>query len=101
MTTDVSKVPVWRTRHQQKGLVGQLCQVNNSFSAKKRTLRGTLSVTAQAETKLIWCIRGALHDVVLDLRIDSTTFGQSFSAILTADNRRMTHVERTPAIDLT
>ena len=86
----------------KEGLVGQFCQVNNSLSARKGTLRGMhYQLPPKAETKLVRCTRGALYDVILDLRIDSTTFGQSFSAILTADNRRMTHVERTPAIDLT
>src|SRR5262245_32393801 len=79
----------------QEDLVGQFCQVNNSLSAQKGTLRGMhYQLPPKAETKLVRCIRGALYDVILDLRIDSTTFGQSFSAILTADNRRMIYAPK-------
>jgi dTDP-4-dehydrorhamnose 3,5-epimerase len=42
-----------------------------------------------ALTTLVRCIRGALYDVILDLRKESATFGKSFGAELTADNRRI------------
>jgi len=65
-------------------------QVNNSLSAQKGTLRGMhYQLAPRAETKLVRCIRGALYDVILDLRPDSPTFGQSFGAELSAENRRM------------
>ena len=40
------------------------------------------------------CVRGALWDAILDLRPDSPTFGKSFGAELTADNRLMMYVPR-------
>jgi hypothetical protein len=43
---------------------------------------------------LVRCIRGALYDVILDLRKESATFGKSFGAELTADNRRMVYVPK-------
>ena len=77
----------------------QLCtkfvQVNNSLSAQRGTLRGMhYQLGAKAETKLVRCIKGALLDVILDLRKDSPTFGQSYSAELTAENRRMMYVPK-------
>ena len=48
----------------------------------------------KAETKVVRCIRGALYDVILDLRDGSPTFGQSFGAELTAENRRMMYVPK-------
>ena len=48
----------------------------------------------KAETKMVRCIRGALYDVILDLRPDSPTFGQSFGAELSAENRRMMYVPK-------
>ncbi len=48
----------------------------------------------KAETKLVRCIRGALYDVILDLREGSPTFGQSFGAELSAENRRMMYVPK-------
>ena len=59
------------------------------------TLRGMhYQLAPKAETKLVRCLRGALHDVILDLRSDSSTFGQSFGADLTAENRRMMYVPK-------
>jgi dTDP-4-dehydrorhamnose 3,5-epimerase len=40
------------------------------------------------------CIRGALHDVVIDLREGSPSFGASFAAELSAENRRMMYVPK-------
>jgi dTDP-4-dehydrorhamnose 3,5-epimerase len=45
-----------------------------------------------AEVKVVRCVRGALYDVVLDLRPDSPTFKRSFGAELSAENRVMMYV---------
>jgi dTDP-4-dehydrorhamnose 3,5-epimerase len=79
----------------QHGLIGHFCQVNNSLTAKRGTLRGMhYQLAPKAETKVVRCIRGGLYDVILDLRKDSPTFGKSFGAELTADNRRMMYVPK-------
>ncbi len=79
----------------EKNLVTHFVQVNNSQSAQKGTLRGMhYQLAPRAETKLVRCIRGALHDVILDLRKDSPTFGRSFGADLSAENRRMMYVPK-------
>lgn len=78
-----------------QGLVTRFVQVNNSLSAQRGTLRGMhYQLGPKAETKLVRCIRGALWDVILDLRPDSPTFGRSFGAALTAENRRMMYVPK-------
>jgi dTDP-4-dehydrorhamnose 3,5-epimerase len=78
-----------------QGLVTQFVQVNNSLSASKGTLRGMhYQLAPKAETKVVRCIRGALYDAILDLREGSTTFGKSFGAELSADNRRMMYVPK-------
>jgi dTDP-4-dehydrorhamnose 3,5-epimerase len=77
------------------GLVSRFVQVNNSLSARKGTLRGMhYQLAPMAETKLVRCIRGSLYDVILDLRGDSPTFGKSFGAELSAENRRMMYVPK-------
>jgi dTDP-4-dehydrorhamnose 3,5-epimerase len=77
------------------GLVTHFVQVNNSLSAQKGTLRGMhYQLAPKAETKLVRCIRGALHDLILDLRPGSPTFGKSYGADLTAENRRMMYVPK-------
>ncbi len=78
-----------------QGLATQFVQVNNSLSAQKGTLRGMhYQLAPKGETKVVRCIRGALYDVILDLRRDSPTFGKSFGAEITAENRRMMYVPK-------
>src|SRR5574342_640391 len=77
------------------GLATRFVQANDSLSARKGTLRGMhYQLPPSAETKLVRCIRGALYDVILDLRSGSPTFGQSFGAELSAENRRMMYVPK-------
>jgi dTDP-4-dehydrorhamnose 3,5-epimerase len=79
----------------QHQLVRHFCQLNNSLSAQKGTLRGMhYQLAPRAETKVVRCIRGALYDMILDLRDGSPTFGQSFGAELSAENRRMMYVPK-------
>ena len=79
----------------EAGLVSKFVQVNESFSAKKGTMRGMhYQLPPKAEVKVVRCVRGALWDVILDLRPDSPTFGKSFGAELNADNRLMMYVPR-------
>jgi dTDP-4-dehydrorhamnose 3,5-epimerase len=78
-----------------RALVGHFRQVNNSSSAEKGTLRGMhYQLAPKAETKLVRCIRGSLFDVIIDLRVGSQTFGKSFGAELSAENRRMMYVPK-------
>jgi dTDP-4-dehydrorhamnose 3,5-epimerase len=77
----------------EHGLVGRFVQVNNSLSAKRGTLRGLhYQLPPSAEAKLVRCIRGALHDMILDLRPESPTFGSTYGLELTSENRRMLYV---------
>src|SRR2546430_8935215 len=77
------------------GLDTHFVQINNSLSKDKGTLRGMhYQLGEAAEVKLVRCLRGALWDAILDLRPGSATFGQSFGAELSAENRRMIYVPR-------
>ena len=79
----------------EHGLSTQIVQANNSLSARKGTLRGMhYQLAPRAETKIVRCIRGALHDIILDLRRDSPTFGQTFGVELSAENRHMLYVPK-------
>jgi len=75
------------------GLDTRFVQINNSLSKDKGTLRGMhYQLGEAAEVKVVRCIRGALWDAILDLRPGSATFGRSFGAELSAENRRMMYV---------
>jgi len=79
----------------EAGLETRFVQANNSLSAKRGTLRGLhYQLPPAAEVKLVRCLRGALWDVIVDLRPDSPTFRKWFGAELSAENRRMMYVPR-------
>ncbi len=68
-------------------------QANMGFSVHKGTVRGMHFQEAPAlEAKLVRCTRGAMLDVVLDLRPNSASYGKWCGAELTADNGRMLYV---------
>jgi dTDP-4-dehydrorhamnose 3,5-epimerase len=80
---------------EARGLASGFVQINDSLSARRGTLRGMhYQLAPHAETQLVRCVRGALLDVILDLRPGSPTFGRSFGAELTAENRRMMYVPK-------
>lgn len=59
----------------REGLEGRFPQMSLSFNAKAGTVRGMHYQRApHAETKLVRCTRGAIFDVVVDLRPDQPTF---------------------------
>ncbi len=71
------------------GLNANVAQVNLSFNHKAGTLRGLhYQVSPFREAKLVRCISGAIHDVIVDLRPDSATFLHWIGVDLSADNRR-------------
>ena len=68
-------------------------QANMGFSIHKGTVRGMHFQTHPAdEAKLVRCTRGAIFDVLVDLRRASPTYGNWYGAILSADNGRMLYV---------
>ena len=79
----------------EHGLSTHFVQVNNSLATTRGTLRGMhYQLAPAAETKVVRCVRGALLDVIIDLRSESSTFGSHFSIELTAENRRMLYVPK-------
>jgi dTDP-4-dehydrorhamnose 3,5-epimerase len=75
------------------GLNANLVQCGLSFNIAKGTLRGMhYQVAPRAESKLVRCTRGAIFDVVLDLRPGSATFKDWVAVVLTAENRKAVYV---------
>jgi len=68
-------------------------QANMAFSHVAGTTRGLhYQVEPHREAKLIRCTRGAIFDVLVDLRAGSPTFGRWYGAELTPENARMVYV---------
>ncbi|MDG1279235.1 MAG: dTDP-4-dehydrorhamnose 3,5-epimerase [Algoriphagus sp.] len=75
------------------GLKHDIKQANTSLSLKKGTIRGMhYQNDPFQETKLIRCTRGAIYDVIIDLRKNSPTYKQWVGVELTQDNYKMLYV---------
>jgi dTDP-4-dehydrorhamnose 3,5-epimerase len=81
--------------YEQYKLDNKIVQMNNSLSKDKGTLRGIhYQLPPKAETKILRCIKGAIYDVIVDLRKGSESFGKWFAKELTEDNRTMMYVPK-------
>jgi dTDP-4-dehydrorhamnose 3,5-epimerase len=68
-------------------------QLNHSFTSKKGTVRGMhYQLPPFSEIKMVRCIAGAVLDVVIDLRKDSSTFLQYTAVELSAQNKMMIYI---------
>jgi dTDP-4-dehydrorhamnose 3,5-epimerase len=60
----------------------------NLVWSKKGVLRGMHFQVRRPQAKLVACLAGAVHDVAVDLRVGSPTFGKWCGAVLTRENGR-------------
>jgi dTDP-4-dehydrorhamnose 3,5-epimerase len=75
------------------GLNPVIAQANTGYSAEKGTLRGVhFQYPPAAETKLVRATRGAVLDIIVDLRPESPTYLEHVSVELSADNHRAIYV---------
>lgn len=71
------------------GIAMPVAQCNVSFNHRRGTVRGMhFQIAPAAECKLVRCTRGAIQDVIVDLRQESPTRGRWFGVELSADNHR-------------
>jgi dTDP-4-dehydrorhamnose 3,5-epimerase len=77
------------------GLNPRLVQCSTAFNLRRGTLRGFhWQAAPKAEDKVVRVTRGAIHDVIVDLRSDSPTHLQHLAVELTADNGRMLYIPK-------
>ncbi len=77
----------------EHGLKPTIAQTNLAFNRYKGTLRGMhFQYPPAAETKLVRCTRGAILDIIVDLRPESPTYLQHIAVELTADNCKALYV---------
>lgn len=82
-----------REEFEAHGLNPHLEQCSTSFNLRRGTLRGLHYQAAPfEEAKLVRCARGALYDLIVDLRPASGTFKKWFAVELTASNFRMLYI---------
>ena len=79
----------------ERGLDPTLAQCNTSFNYKQGTVRGMhYQLPPYGEVKLVRCTRGAIFDVMIDLRPDSPSFLGWYGAELSAENGRTLYIPR-------
>jgi dTDP-4-dehydrorhamnose 3,5-epimerase len=78
---------------ESHGLKPIIAQANLAFNNKKGTLRGMhFQYPPAAETKLVRCTRGAILDIIVDLRPESRTYLHHIAVELSEDNQRSLYV---------
>ena len=78
---------------KEHGLKPVIAQVNIASTRKKGTLRGLhFQFPPAAETKLVRCTRGAILDIIVDLRPESATYLQHVSVELNENDQRALYV---------
>jgi dTDP-4-dehydrorhamnose 3,5-epimerase len=72
---------------EEHGLSSKVVQCNVAFNHRKGTVRGLhYQAEPASEVKLVRCLRGAIYDVIVDLRPESPTYRQHLGVQLTAEN---------------
>ncbi len=84
----------WCSRElEDHGLQSKFVQANISQNNTKGTVRGMhYQISPHGEVKLVRCTRGAIYDVIIDLRPHSPTYKQWVGVELTAESRDMLYV---------
>ena len=79
---------------RQAGINNMFVQDNQSRSGRG-VLRGLhYQLGAYAQAKLVRCLHGEVLDVAVDIREGSATYGQSFSILLSAENKKQLFIPR-------
>ena len=79
----------------QRRLQTHWVQENQSQSTRKHTIRGLhFQTPPHTETKLLRVVKGAIMDVLVDLRKDSTTYGKWDSVQLSSTNLKMVYIPK-------
>lgn len=80
---------------EEHGLVSNFIQMSTSFNIQKCQIRGMHYQEAPwQETKIVRCTRGAIYDVMVDLRPDSPTYKQWYGDVLSAENGKMFYIPK-------
>ena len=84
-----------RREFKDYGIDTEFVQCNISFNKKKGTLRGIhYQVHPCTEAKLVRCTMGAILDVMIDIRPQSSTYKHWISVELTHKNRKMLYIPK-------
>lgn len=78
---------------KDNGIDMEITQTNHSFNFLKGTLRGMhFQESPYAETKIVYCVKGSVFDVAIDLRKDSQTYGKWYGLELSEQNKNILYI---------
>ncbi|HSK80867.1 MAG TPA: dTDP-4-dehydrorhamnose 3,5-epimerase [Thermoanaerobaculia bacterium] len=84
-----------RRDFEARGLDPDIAQCSVSYNHRRGTLRGLhFQIAPHEEVKLVRVTRGAVWDVIVDLRPDSPTFRQHFGVVLSADEGNQLYIPK-------
>ena len=73
----------------------KIVQASQSLTKERGTIRGIhFQRKPKAENKIVQCLKGKIYDVVIDLRKDSSTFGQWIAEELSEENQKMLYIPK-------
>jgi dTDP-4-dehydrorhamnose 3,5-epimerase len=76
-------------------LDSRMVECSISFNWKRGTLRGMhYQAAPHGQVKIVRCTKGAIYDVIIDLRAASPTFKQWVGVELTAENHSMLYIPK-------
>lgn len=80
---------------KKQGLNTNLVQMNTTLSRKKGTIRGLhFQRPKKSEAKVVRCLRGAIWDVIVDIQVNSPTYGEWYGTELNDENRTMMYLPK-------
>lgn len=84
-----------KKKMEEHNLKYEFVQDNHSYSAEKGTLRGLHFQKGEAaQAKLVRCVRGAVCDVVVDMRKSSPTYKKWIKVLLSEENKKQLLIPR-------
>ena len=80
---------------REQGIDERFVQMNIAHTARRGTIRGLhYQLPPAAEARLVYCVQGAIFDVIADLRPESETFGNWLGTELSADGDKAVFVPK-------
>lgn len=84
-----------RREFETRGLDPSIAQCSVSYNHRRGTLRGLhLQAAPHEEVKLVRVTRGAIWDVIVDVRPGSLTFKRHFAIVLSAETRNELYIPK-------
>ena len=82
----------WNDRDLRENGLNMVFVQDNQSMSRKGVLRGLHFQKQHPQGKLVRAINGRVFDVAVDLRSDSSTFGQWYGIELTAENKKQFYI---------